>query len=536
MSGPHVREALASQLADAGVEVLFGLMGDGNMLFVLDCVERHGMRFVNARHETAAVLMADGFSRASGKLAAVTMTHGPGLAAAAVGIGVATAARARVLVIAGDTGRAEALHVQRLDQETFARSVANDVVSLRTGAGALSVIRRALTRAASEGPVVLNLAVDVQEEVATHGPVAAAAPAFAAAVPIADEAAVRALTRLLAESRRPVLVAGRGARHAAQAIAALAERSHALLGTTVHSRGLFHGDRRDAGVVGGLAVASTRAALAEADLVIGFGASLNRFTTDFGRIAPSARWACVSLAGAATSFQVELAARVHGDAADVATRVAALLEGGPRSEWTAGDMQALRHEEAIEPRPPHAGGIDPRIFCREANERLPRNRAEVVGVGHFGGFAAIASRLDAEGLFLAPWEFGSIGVAVPVALGAALARPDRLTVAWEGDGSLLSSLGELETLARMQARVLVIVMDDGAYLAEVRKLRLAGRATDLARFGRSDLAAVARGLGLAARTVREPAEVAPALDALLACSGPAVLHVHVDPEVHQSVF
>jgi len=536
LTAPNVREALAAMLAERGVGVLFGLMGDGNMSFVLDCVEQHGLRFVNARHETAAVLMADGYARASGRLAAVTVTHGPGLAAAGLGLGVAAEAHAPLLVVAGDTGRPEALHVQRFDQETFAHALGTTVVSLRSGTAAVETLQRALTQAAAAGPVVLSLAVDVQEERATSGAAASSAPPFVAAAPIAEESSIAALAQALAQAQRPVLLVGRGARHAADAVARLAERSNALLGTSVHGHGLFSGHRRDVGVIGGLSREATRTALADADLVIAFGASLNRFTTDFGRIAPRARWACVSLADAGTSFQVPLAHRVHGDAQQVVARLQALLPSSTSGAWTSAELDALAAESPIEPRPEGCDGVDPRVFCRAVNRRLPPNRTEVVGVGHFGGFAALASRLDADGLFLAPWEFGSIGVAVPIATGAALARPERLTVAWEGDGSLLASLGELETLARSGANVFVIAMDDGAYLAEVRKLRLAGRRTELARFGRSDLAGVARSLGLRAATVRDDRDTEAALDALLATSGPALLHVHVDPDVHQAVF
>ena len=536
MTTLRVRETLAGQLAEAGVDVLFGVIGDGNMLFVLDCIEQHAMRFVNARHETAAVLMADAHSRVCGKLAAVTVTHGPGLAAAAVGLGVAAAAGSRLVIVAGDTGRAEALHVQRLDQETFARSLVRDVVSVRTGVGARTWIRRALTRAGSDGPVLFSIAVDVQEEEATETlPPIAVAP-FVAAKPVADEAGVTRLVRLLADAKHPLLIAGRGARPAAEAVASLAQRCNALIGTTVQTRGLFDGRLRDAGVIGGLSTEATRAVVERADLVIAFGASLNRFTTDFGRIAPRARWASVGLADAGETFQVDVVARVHGDADDVAVRLERRLHGASSGQWSQADLGALRHEHPIAARPAGGVDVDPRELCRYVNRRLPSNRTEVVGVGHFGGFANVASRLDADGLFLAPWEFGSIGVAVPVAIGAALARPDRLTVAWEGDGSLLASLGELETLARVQANVLVIVMDDGAYLAEVRKLQLAGRSTEPAFFGRRDLAGAARALGLRAWTVCELDQLGAALDGTLSATGPSLVHVHVDPTVHQSVF
>lgn len=528
-----LRQALASLLAAEKIDTLFGLMGDGNMHLVLDAVEQHGMRFVNARHETAAVLMADGYARAGGRVAAVTMTHGPGLAAAGLGIGVAQAAHSPLLIIAGDVGRAEALHVQAMDQETFAHAVAQDVVSLRTARGAMSTLQRAMGRLRrGDGPVVLSLAVDVQEEEVPAADIAAPRLAAAASL-VAQPTAVAQIAELLRGARHPILLAGRGAREAAPYLIDLAEHCNALLATTIPARGLFHGHARDLGVMGGLTAPERRAFFERADLVLAFGASLNRFTADHGRIAPNAQWVQVARDNRGLPPQVSVSLSVHGDAAEVARRLIATTSQA-QGVWSVAELGAVRVAPA--PAATTPGTLDPRRVVEAVNAALPPDRIDVVGVGHFGGWPAMYTEIGRGGQFIAPWDFGAIGVAVPVATGAALARPDCITVAWEGDGSLLASLGELETLARTGARVIVIVMDDGAYTAEVRKLRLLGRDTSLACFGRADLAAAAQALGLAAHTATDEASLTSAVHAASRAEGPVLIHVHIDPEVHQEVF
>ncbi len=563
-----LRESVVEQLRQADIEVIFGVMGDGNMHLLLDAVERGGMRFVNARHETAAVLMADGYSRRSGRPSVVTVTHGPGLAAAGVGLRVAASAGSPVLVVAGDTARSAYHHVQRLEQASFVHGLEVPQFAVHEAMGAAARVQEAIDAVTAGGGLhVLHLPVDVQEADCDALP-----PTFAAArntlrravmTPLAGDDDVAELARRLRQARHPLILAGAGARQAAPTLQALAERCGALLGTTVQAHGLFGEHPRAVGIVGGLTLPAVRAQLDEADLVVAFGASLSRFTTDFAQLAPQAEWALVTLERRVQP-SVPLTCAVLGDAGDVAERLLAGATPGSgvwqaaaadsaaanvdassdlsspgQTDATRGkgdgrlsadmDRQASLHDAAVR-------GVDPRTLAQALQRLLPADRTEVVGVGHFGGFPLQYSCLGPEGRLLAPWEFGAIGVAVPIALGAALAHPQSWTVAWEGDGSLLASLGELETLARSRARVLVLALDDGAYTAEVRKLSDAGRATTLAEFGRRDLAGAARALGMAAWALDNLADLPAVIATALAGDGPALVHVAIDPAVHQRVF
>jgi acetolactate synthase-1/2/3 large subunit len=518
-----LRQAIAGALRAEGIGTAFGVMGDGNMLLWSDLVDGAGIRLLNARTETGAMLMADGFRRAGGGLGVVTVTHGPGLASTAVGLGIAVAARAPILVIAGDVPRGAPNHVQAFPQEVFGSAMGAAVFSVRSASDGLPALLRAIQHVrAGNGPAVYSIAVDVQEETVDAPYVPSATLASQPAALTADEAGLHRVAALLASAQRPILLAGQGARSSIGAIEALAKRTGALLAATGPMRGAFDGSPADMGVLGRLSEPDVRPIAGEADLLVAFGASLNRFTLDFGAILPKARIALVTDRAPSAAFALPVDPIVLGDALDAAQDTAALEEA---RRDPLGRVEAMRGDL-----------FDPRAVVRAAQAHFPRDRTEVVGVGHFGGWPNLYGRLGRGGRFIGPWEFGAIGVAVPAALGASLARPDRPVLAWEGDGSLLWSLGELDTLARTGARVTVIAMDDGAYGAEVWKLEKMGVSAANAQFPRRDLAAAASALGVSGHAPRDAAGLDAALAAAAAAEGPSLIHVPVDPSIRQEMF
>ncbi|WBB99676.1 MULTISPECIES: thiamine pyrophosphate-binding protein [unclassified Solwaraspora] len=544
-----VYQAIADALVDHRVDTVFGLLGDANMFLVADLVARHGVRFVAARNENAAVMMADGWARVTGRCAVATVTQGPGLAAAGPALTIARQAGTPLLLLAGDTPASDPLHVQNFPQQPFALATAGAFVPM-TGVSTVSRdvaagVREAVGR---PGPVVLDIGLDLQDEPAGDRPAVplGAAVAPAGPLPLApDPMAVAGLADRLRRARHPVILAGRGAVHAGPELTALADRAGAVLVTSLMAAGLFAGHPYALGVAGGLARPLTRDVLREADLVVTFGACLNRWTADHGQLFGAAQVYSVDRDPAAIGARWPVHGGLVGDAALAARALTGALESArPGSEpdgWRTPQLaRAIRDADpfaGLGPEPTGARHIDPRRLMAICARRLPLPRTTVVGVGHFGGWPNLY--LDSPAVdrsLVAPWEFGSIGVGVAYAIGAALGRPDRPVVAFEGDGSLLTALGELDTLARVGAPVLVIVLDDGAYGAEVRKLRPAGADPGIARFPYRDLAAVAGALGVTAYRAHDEASVSAAFDALLPLTGPVLLHVKVDPDVVQQHF
>jgi thiamine pyrophosphate-dependent acetolactate synthase large subunit-like protein len=177
------------------------------------------------------------------------------------------------------------------------------------------------------------------------------------------------------------------------------------------------------------------------------------------------------------------------------------------------------------------GVVDPRTLSIALDDLLPLERTVVVDSGAFMGWPSMYLRVPDAAGFVFPQAFQCVGLALGNAIGAALARPDRLTVAALGDGGALMALPELETLGRLGLPLLVVIYDDAAYGAEVHHFAPMGEAVDLAQFPDTDFAALARAAGCHGHAARSLGDLAPLRDWLAAPDRPFVLDAKVDPAV-----
>jgi acetolactate synthase I/II/III large subunit len=523
----RLREAVAAALAEEGVEVVFGVLGDGNLELIADLVERHGARFVAARHELAAVAMADGYARASGRIGVCTVTHGPGLTQ--VGTSLLTAARARspVLLLAGATATAARYHAQRMDQRSFALAcgAGHRVVSAPTWAADVRDALRAVRTGA--GPTVAELAVD-EAELAVEGDYAPVGPPDGHGGPRPDD--IAALLTLVEGADRPVVLAGRGAVRAGAraALVRLADLLGAPLATSLLASGWFGGHPANLGLAGGFSAKTTREVLDRADLVLAFGASLNRFTMDHGRLLGSARVAHVDVDPAAFGAYRAPDLAVVADARLAAEALADGLSAA-RERWSG--PVAVGPADGPGPFPDRDDGVDPRHIVARAAALLPDQRNVVVGIGHYSGWPVRAVPVPSPERLVLPWELGAVGLGLAAGLGVALARPDATTVVFEGDGGLYMALSELDTAVRESIRVVVVVLDDAAYGAELHLLAARGRSAELTLFDSPDLADVARSMGWSAWRATDGEALETALSEAASAAGPALVAVTTSREV-----
>jgi acetolactate synthase I/II/III large subunit len=189
------------------------------------------------------------------------------------------------------------------------------------------------------------------------------------------------------------------------------------------------------------------------------------------------------------------------------------------------DSKPDSHVFEIEP-----GLLDPRRVVEALEDALPDDWEMVNSGGHCSWFfAQMPSRRQEK--FLTIREFGAIGNGISFAMGVAAARPDQTVVLFDGDGSLMMHVQELETIQRHGLKILIVVMNDGAYGSEVHKLRSEGMPEDGAVFGYSDFAAIARGFGLAGETVKNLEDVPKLVAQFAASAGGAVWDFHVSDKV-----
>ncbi len=504
-----VADAVGATLAELGVGHAFGVVGSGNF-HVTNALRAGGVPYVAARHETGAAVMADAYARTSGTVTVLTVHQGCGLTNALTGIAEAAKSRTPLLVLAADTAGSAVRSNFRIDQDATVRAVGAIPERVHTAASAVADVVRAYgTCVRQRRTVVLNLPLDVQaaDSVVEPGPLPSIAPWGA---PRADPASVAALARLLDRAERPVFIAGRGARHAVAELAALAERCGALLATSAVANGLFAGNPWALGISGGFATPLAVELIGGADLVVAWGASLTMWTTRHGAlIAESATVVQVDDDPAAIGAQRQVHLGVLGDVAATAGDVANAVTGGVglRTEEIAKRIATEgRWNDLPLPADPDDGRIDPRVLSAELDALLPAQRTLGVDSGNFMGYpSAYLAVPDATG-FCFTQAFQSIGLGLATAIGAALARPDRLPVAALGDGGFLMGIAELETAVRLGLGMLIVVYDDAGYGAEFHHFTDDDHAT--VRFPDTDLAAIAAGYGCAAATVRSPADLA----------------------------
>ncbi|NYD52624.1 thiamine pyrophosphate-dependent acetolactate synthase large subunit-like protein [Actinomadura luteofluorescens] len=521
----NVAEAVGQTLARFGAGTVFGVVGSGNF-HVTNALAASGARFVAARHEGGAVTMADAYARVSRGLGVVTVHQGPGLTNAVTGMAEAAKSRTPLVVVAGEVAAAAVRSNFRVDQAAIAAAVGAVPERVHSPQTALADVARACRTAVAERrTVLLGLPLDVQAADLPDAPALASARARAGrvpALPVPPPAAVAGLADALQAARRPVFVAGRGARlsGARDALADLAGRCGALPATSAVARGLFAGDPFALDVSGGFATPAAAELIRGADLVVAWGCSLNMWTTRHGAlIGRNAALVQVDVDAHALGAHRPVDLALIGDAAETARAASAELEArghratGYRTPEVAerlareGRWQDVPYDE----HPGEDGGgprIDPRTLTIALDGMLPRERTVAVDSGNFMGYPAMFLDVpDDDGLVFTQ-AFQSVGLGLATAIGAAVARPDRLTVAALGDGGALMSVAELETAVRLGLGLLVLVYDDEAYGAEVHHFGPGGHPLDAVTFPPADLAAIGRGFGCAAATVRTPDDLA----------------------------
>ncbi|MBE1592966.1 thiamine pyrophosphate-binding protein [Nonomuraea angiospora] len=514
-----VAQAVGRALAACGVGTAFGVVGSGNF-HVTNALVAGGVRFVAARHEGGAATMADAYARMSGRVGVVSVHQGPGLTNALTGLTEAAKSRTPLIVLAGEA--TEVRSNFHIDQAALATAVG--AVAMRVGSPEEAVSRAAEAyRVAVEErrTVLLNLPLDVQAapfegsidvSVAAAGS-SATPPAGPSVGPsVAEPAEVGELARLLGAAERPVFIAGRGARHARRELEELAGRAGALLATSAVAKGLFRGSPWDLDVSGGFATPLAAELIRGADLVVAWGCALNMWTTRHGTlVSPGAKVVKVDLDPAAFTAHVPADLGVAGDVARVAEALAARVAPRPgyRSPEVAARVRAEGRWRDVPYEDESGGGrIDPRTLSIGLDDLLPRERIVAIDSGNFMGYPSMFVDVPDEGGFCFTQAFQSIGLGLATAIGAAIARPDRLPVAALGDGGAFMGIAELETVVRLGLPMVIVVYDDEAYGAEVHHFGPHGHPLGTVTFPPADLAAIARGHGCAAVTVGGPGDLA----------------------------
>lgn len=541
-SGPRVFDILAGAFAQENVTNCFALLGDANMNWATRLAER-GCRMIYVRHEHCALAAAMAYARKSGDIGVATVTCGPGVTQLMTALPAAVRARLPIVVFAGEAPLRSGWYNQGIDQAPMVTATGAAYHALHMPERMPVAIRDAFLQARRERrPVVLGIPFDLQnrpwtgpDELPT--PAHRLLPALRPVPPNPDDLADA--VRLAERAERIVVIAGHGAveADAGAACRALAAKVGGLLATSLPARGLFHDDPYCIGMSGSYTTELGHEFLEEADLVIAVGTSLAFHFGGGGQLWPNAEMIHVDVDPLAISQGQKVAS--HHLRADARLGVEALAAALPErtSHWRSEAIAARIRETKpdsftydIEP-----GLLDPRDVVTALEAALPQDWEMVNSSGHCSAFfAQMPSR--AQERFLTIREFGAIGNGTSFAMGVAAARPESTIVLFDGDGSLLMNVQELETIRRHDLNILIIVMNDGAYGSEVHKLRSEGLSEEGSVFGYSDFGAIARGFGMQGHNVTDLGDVPRLVAEFAETGGAAVWDFHVSDKVVSSIM
>ncbi len=525
-------QALARALRAEGIDVVFGIVGTHNVDLFDGLYEVDGLRVITARHESGAGFMADGFSRASGRIAACLVVPGPGVTNLMTAMGQAYLDSVPMLAIAGQnpSDRADR-HLEEFHElhgsVDVAGSVAMRSTRLARPAEAPGVIREAveLMRSGRPRPVFIEVPLDVaaaSEDVSELSP---REGGFARAE--IDAQAIHRAAHLLAEARKPLVVAGGGviSAEASGVLLEIARRLGAPVITTVHGRGAVPDDDPLALGDGWSRLDFFDPLLAEADVCLAVG-------TSFGTVNDASRGGklpqtLVQIDVDPTAIGRHRPATV-GIVADARRALERLLRAldtsSPREVWC--DVPHWREVK----RAAIGGVVAPVLeILDDLRAALPRDAIVADDLCVAGYWAPLALDVFEARTLLHPGMWGTLGYALPAAIGAQIGRPDRVAVALSGDGGFLYSSQELSTAISQGVNVVAIVFNDNAFgaLRSFQDRLYGGRRIGVA-LSNPDFAKLGAAYGAHGVKLRGPKELGAAVRQAVERGGLSVIECPID--------
>ncbi len=515
---------ISHMLKARGVEVIFGIPGVHNQEMYRG-IEEAGITHVLARHEQGAGFMADGYARATGKPGVAYVITGPGLTNALTALGQAYSDSVPVLAISSCLEDVAARHGQlhqMRDQRRAAATVCDWSEEARSAEGAYALVERAFTEFACGRPRPKHLQVPIPllEGMAKAPP----PPAPRAMSPSATDADLEAAVRAVLAAEKPLFIFGGGARGAAEAIPPLLEMTGAAAFTTYAGRGLVPAET-PLSFGSFLARPDSDAVLAQADLVIVAGSELGE--VDLWRPRADIRGKMIRIdldpAVLATLRPGDQAVCADAGAFLTAMRIAIPARADDRAPcWSGAEVAATKQRWRAEidaERP----GIAP--VCEALQEVLPEDTMIYSDMTTFAYAAKEIWDMPRPGHWHHPTGFGTLGYALPAAIGGAVARKDKPTFCIVGDYGFQYTLSELAVAVELRLPLPIFLWDNGK-LGEIEASMVRAQiAPNAVEVRNPDFAALARAYGAYAETPGSLAEVQEAVTRALSADGPTVIYV-----------
>jgi len=525
-------------LVREGVEVAFGISG-GAVIHLYHALPDYPIHHVLTRHEQGAAHAADGYARATGKVGVCIATSGPGATNLVTGLATAYMDSSPIVAITGQVATpvigTDAF--QEVDTTGITLPITKHNYLVTDVEDLATVIKEAfhIARSGRPGPVLIDIAKDVQAAETDYVyPEEVDLPGYR--IPKDDFAGViPGAAQMFNEAQRPLLVAGHGVvlASAEDELMELAEKTSIPVITTLLGVGAMPETHSLCLGMGGMhGEAYANRALSQADLIVSLGCRFDdRLTGPVGKFAREARVIHVDIDPAEINKNVPADLAVVGDLKRVLPALTLQVETGSHAEWL-GSVQEWRQESAQRDiLGQETDTLVPQYVVRQLWHATQGDVIMVSDVGQNQMWEAQYFIHHRRRGLLSSGGLGTMGFALPAAIGAQMGLPDEQIWVTVGDGGFQMNIQELATVVQEKLPIKIAVLNNG-YLGMVRQWQemfFEGRYSGTPLLG-PDFARVAEAYGIRGFTVKEKADVVPAIEQALAIDGPVLIDFHIDQE------
>jgi acetolactate synthase-1/2/3 large subunit len=524
-----------------GVKHVFGYPG-GAILPAYDALKHSTIHHILVRHEQGATHMADGYARATGGVGVAIATSGPGATNMVTGIATAMLDSSPIVCITGQVG--SKLIGTDAFQETDITGVTLPITKhnyLVTHADEVAgTIREAfyVARSGRPGPVLVDITKDAQQLTCDFDWEAARPqlPGYRPDLSPAPEEYAQAL-ELIRNSKRPVILAGHGilVSGAEREVREMAERAGIPIALTLLGLGAFPASHPlNLGMMGMHGEAWVNHAIQDADLLIALGMRFDdRVTGNLKTYAPNAKKIHVEIDPAEINKNVKVDVALVGDLREVLHELLPKIETVDRSEWLD-QVDRLKGDSAVRDiqNLPDSGHL---YAAHVINDLWHETRAAdaivVTDVGQHQMWEAQYYKHEHPRSLITSGGLGTMGFALPAAIGAKVARPEAEVWAVVGDGGFQMTMAEMATIVQENLKVHIAIINNG-YLGMVRQWQefFYERNYQATPLLNPDFAKLAEAYGIKSMNVKQRSEVVPAVQAARQHDGPVLINFQVEQE------
>jgi acetolactate synthase-1/2/3 large subunit len=534
MTGAQI---ICESLVKEGVEVIFGILG-GALLPLYDALPQYPqLRHILVRHEQGAAHAADGYARATGKVGVCFATSGPGATNLVTGIANAHLDSVPMVAITGQVARPfigkDAFQEVDITGITLPITKHNYLV---TDADSLPGIMKEafyLAGTGRPGPVLVDLPRDVQQEQAEFNyPDKVDLPQYKPTLQ-GHPAQIKKAAKLLGESQRPLIIAGRGIiiSKAYAELKGLVEKAQIPVVTTLLGTSCFpESHALSYGMIGMHGMAYANMAVDAADLIIAIGMRFDdRATAKVSAFAPHAQIIHIDIDPAEIGKNVRVDVPIVGDVKLVLSELNKLVSKTKHIDWVRKLDDWRKEHPSLIIR--DGASLLPQYVVRQIYEATKGDSIIVTGVGQHQMWAAQYYWYDKPNTFISSGGLGTMGFGLPASIGAKVGCPDSTVWCIDGDGSFQMTIQELATIAQEKVGVKIAILRN-AYLGMVRQWQemFYGKRYVATPLSSPDFVKIAEAYGLPALRVKRRQEVAPAIQKAMAEPGAFLIDFIVEPE------